>query len=103
MLRWQQRCTQQPVCSSACVRSSSALKPFSPGSAVIENLSDLTCLEALDVRHCPHIRASAFQHLKSTRLKKLSFSDSFVEGLSSLLLGLHPHTQLTSLVLVESK
>ena len=69
----------------------------------MENLSDLTCLEALNVRHCPHITASAFQYLNTTRLKRLSFSDSFVVGPRSLALGLHPHKQLTSLILVESK
>ena len=84
------------------VRSSSAVKLFSLVPAAIQNLSNLTCLEALNVRHCPQITASAFQHLKTTCLKKLSFSDNFAVGPRSLAIGLHPHKQLTSLVLVES-
>ena len=85
------------------VRSSNALKLFSVVPAAIENLSNLTCLEALNVRHCPHVTASAFQHLKTTRLKSLSFSDSVVVGPRSLMVGVQPHKHLTSLVLVESK
>ena len=69
----------------------------------IENLSNLTCLEALNVQFSPHITASTFQHLKTTRLRKLSFSDSALVGPRSLTTGLHPHYQLTSLVLVESR
>ena len=80
------------------VRSSMALRFFPLVPAAIENL---TCLEALNMQHCPHVSIRAFQHLKTTCLKKLSFSDNFVVG--PRLLGLHPHKQLTSLVLVESK
>ena len=85
------------------VRSINALKLFSLVPAAIENLSNLTCLEALNVRHCPHITASAFHHLKTTRLKQLSFSDSFVVGPSRPISGLHSHKLSTSLFLVESK
>ena len=80
-----------------------ALRLLSRLPAAMENLSDLTSFEALDVHYCPHITASAFKHLKTTRLKKLSFSDNFVVGPRSLTLGLHPHKQLTSLVMVGCK
>ena len=85
---------------SACMSDQAMLWKLSMIPAALESL---TCLEAANMQHCPHIKISAFQHLKSTCLKKLSFSDTFAVGPRSLVLALHPHKQLTSLVLVESK